>query len=150
MTFLLLIPLVFANGVGNEVRKESGNYYVEFGIDPKESIANELTTMSFSIHQKDGIPIATDNVWLRISKGNDILVSSSNFRITTEGPMYFTYAFPKKGNYEIEISTKINNENVKANFDVNIEGINYLFVYLTIALFVGIIIGYFLKKKNYL
>ena len=150
IVLLITIILVIANGVGIPVRKEVGNYYIEFGIEPAPKI-REKAIISFSVHLQNGTPIAIDDFFVRISKGDRILFATTDFAISKEGPMFVTYEFPEQGNYDIDISAIFNGDKIQASFPVQVSGRKYfLFIYIIIALLSGLIICYVLKTKKLL
>jgi len=147
IVFLITIILAIANGVGIPVRKEVGNYYVEFGIEPAPKI-REKAIMSFSVHLQNGTPVAINNFFVRISEGDRILFASTDFKIEKEGPIFLTFEFPKQGSYDIDVAGIINDKRIETSFPVQVSGTRYLLITLIFVLLVGILIGYFMQKKH--
>lgn len=144
---LSAIAFVTANGVGNEIEKIVNGFSFEFGIDPKIPIANEKTTMSLSVHNAStGKALRVEDLWIRISKANEILFTSSDFRITEYGPMFFGYIFKESGNYTIDFSFKQDSKNIDANFNVDVEGSNQNLLKNIAALIVIFVFGYITAK----
>ena len=145
--FFTIINIAIANGVGNEVQKTVKGYYFEFGIDPKEPKANEKAYMSLSFHNASTAkPIKIDNLWVRISKGNEILFTSGDFRIKQEGPLYFGYIFKESGNYAIDFSFKNGNKDVGTYFNVNVKKEDKLIFKELAVLVATFILGYLTSK----
>ena len=145
--FFAIINIAIANGVGNEIKKTVGGFYFEFGIDPKEPKANEKVYMSLSFHNASTAkPIKIDNLWVRISKGNEILFTSGDFRIKQEGPLYFGYIFKESGNYAIDFSFKNGNKDITSNFNVNVKKDNTIIFKVLVALIIVSILGYLIYK----
>ncbi len=151
LVFLFTISLAIANGAGNEIKKAVNGFSFEFGIEPKEPKADERAIMSLSIHNSSTKePLNTGNLWIRISKGNEILFTSNDFRIKADGPMFFGYTFKESGVYAIDVSAKYDGKDVKTNFTVNVKGSgNFIFkslIILVIAFALGYATAKFLNK----
>ena len=141
--FFFTISTVIANGAGNYIDKTVGGFLFEFGREPKEPIANERVIMSLSVHNSSTKePLDIESLWIRISKGNEILFTSGDFRIKKEGPLFFGYAFKESGNYAIDFSFKQDGRNVKTDFNVSIKK-DYTAIFgISIALILAFIFGY--------
>lgn len=120
--FFFTISMVMANGAGNYIDKIVNGFLFEFGIEPKEPKVDERTIMSLSIHNAlTGEALKIDDLWIRISKGNKILFTSSDFRIKSTGPMFFGYMFKESGTYSIDFSAKYKGKDVKTSFTVSVK-----------------------------
>ncbi len=159
-TFIFIIFVMFiigntiANGVGNEISKTVNGLVFEFGIDPKEPRVNELTTMSLLIHNETtGNLIETNDLWIRISKGDKIFFSSLDLRLKKETPLYMNYIFTESGEYTIDISARYNGRYIMTTFTVDIKdknvGIKYLLIFIAIFILGYIVWRRFYKKERF-
>ena len=143
IAFICLVTIVLANGVGNEIKKTVDGFSFEFGIDPKEPKANEKAIMSLSVHNTStGEALKIEDLWIRTSKGNEILFTSNDFKISESGPMFFGYTFKESGEYDIDFSAKHDSKDVRANFIVNIKSNNKVVFKNSIVLIILFIFGF--------
>ena len=151
--FLFTIGLAIANGAGNYVEKTINGFLFEFGIEPQEPKADQRAIMSLSVHNSSTKePLNIEKLWIRISKGNEILFTSNDFRIRADGPMFFGYTFKESGDYVIDASAKYGGKDIKTNFTVNIKGSSKLILTGIIIFIISFIMGYgtsiFLQKRK--
>lgn len=145
LTLIMFTQYSVANGAGNEQRKQAGDLVFEFGIENKIPIANELVTMSLSVHNaitNEGLEM--DKIWIRISKGNTVWFSSPDFKTRTNGPLYLTYAFPEPGKYNIDVST--DNRPGKVTFEILVKE-NNTFILPALLVLTALATGYFLRSS---
>jgi len=138
---LVLIPSVFAHHIGNEVEREVDGFIFEFGSHQLKPTTSEKNIMTFSFYNSTKTPLETDNLWIRISKGNTIFFSSTDFSFKTNGPVTLTYLFTKPGNYTIDLSTKDENKTLKTSFPVEVVEEQSFFIYILPFVFILIIIS---------
>ncbi len=123
LIFLLFFSLsIFGNGVGNYQEKEANGFVFEFGIEPNFVIEKQKIPMSISVHEKQsGKAIETENFWIRISKGEEIVFSSTDLKTKATGPIMFVYAFPEEGLYAIDFGFNDGQgKQVSAGFEVSV------------------------------
>ena len=122
VALILMVPIISANGAGNYIQKTVNGFLFEFGIEPKEPKADERVIMSLSVHNSSAKePLDIESLWIRITKGNEILFTSGDFRIKKEGPLFFGYVFKESGTYTIDFSAKHKGKDVKTSFPVSVE-----------------------------
>ena len=122
ITLILTVPIALGNGAGNYVQKTANGLLFEFGMEPKEPKADERVIMSLSVHNSSTKePLDIESLWIRITKGNEILFTSGDFRIKKEGPLFFGYMFKESGTYTIDFSAKHKGKDVKTSFPVSVE-----------------------------
>ncbi len=120
--FFFTIGTVIANGAGNYINKTVDGFLFEFGREPKEPTANGRVVMSLSVHNSSTKePFDIESLWIRISKGNNVLFTSGDFRITAKGPMFFVYTFKESGTYAIDFSAQYKGKDVKTSFTVPVK-----------------------------
>ena len=120
--FLFTISVVIANGAGNYIDKTVNGFLFEFGMEPKEPKADERAIMSLSIHNSSTKePLNIEKLWIRISKGDEILFTSNDFRIKADGPLFFGYMFKESGTYAIDFSAQYKGKDVKTSFTVPVK-----------------------------
>lgn len=145
--FVYLVSLAFANGAGNEITKIVNGFSFEFGMENKELKANDKAIMSLIIHNATtGEILEIENLWIRISKGDEILFTASDFKTRKDGGIFFGYTFKESGNYTIDFSFKQDNKNINTDFNVGVKGSNQNLLKNTAALIAMFILGYLTAK----
>lgn len=148
---LLEISLLFANGVGNAIIQESDGFVFELGKDPAQPMARERTIFSLSIHSAiPNEPIEAEGVWIKISKGDQIFFSSSDFRLQRDGPIFFVLSFPDEGDYSVQVSLDYENKKIESKFPVKVEGasaVNPHLPFLALLAALGFVVYWLLAKK---
>ena len=152
LMFLFMISSVSAHLDAGE-DKVIDDYIVDFGYSPAELESYSPVTFAFNLVDKDTEePIDIDAVWVRISSKE--VVFAGTFQ-AVDGNVALTYAFPKRGEYEITARFIDNGETiVETDFNVSVaKNKKYLQKKIngTIgAVIVGFILGMFYFKKKWL
>lgn len=107
ITFLTLAistsGLVYAHGGGGGQDKVVGNYLIDMGYNPEEPAAGQNTQFTLSLLNNETKEIFDfENVWVRISKGNEVLFASTLERIELDIAS-FLYTFTEPGAYETTV-----------------------------------------------
>lgn len=97
-----IAPLsVFAH-LNSEALKDNG-YQFEIGQFPAEQpLSGKSTFFAIRFELENGNAVNNGEAWIRISKGDEILFSSSDF-VTDDATIDFEYMFPDQGEYELTI-----------------------------------------------
>jgi hypothetical protein len=150
---LILVSTVSAHlDAGQDV--VVNGYLIDFGYDPASPIIDGRTVMLFNLlNASTNESIYPDHVWVRISKGDNIMFSGQ-FRPAV-GSTTFTYTFSEPGKYDID-ATFYGNETVlvQKTLNIDIRGTSairgtYAFAYYgIIILLLIIIIILFLKRRK--
>lgn len=145
--FIYLVSLALANGAGNEITKIVNGFSFEFGMENKELKTNEKAIMSLIIHNATtGEILEIEGLWIRISKGNEIFFTASDFKTRKDGGIFFSYTFKESGNYTIDFSFKHDNKNIGANFNVDIKTNNKNLFRNLLVLIAAFVFGYLTAK----
>lgn len=145
--FIYLVSLALANGAGNEVEKIANGFSFEFGMDKKELKTNEKAIMSLIIHNKTtGEILEIEELWIRISRDDEILFAASDFKTRKDGGIFFGYTFKESGNYTIDFSFKDGNKDIKADFNITIKRNNKIIFKEAIVLAIIFILGFITAK----
>ena len=141
---ILLSTLVFAHG--NAIEQKVGDHIVELGIEGE----NQDLTIVASLEDKQGNRIGGVETFLRISKGNEIILATSHLVTDQQGQAHLTHHFEKPGTYEVDITFSAE-EKVSAKFPIEIKGESNFqygkYIYLLLALILGFFLGK-TKPKN--
>ncbi len=149
--FFLLLPISYANGVGNPVEQQVANYTFEFGIDPRQPLAGEHVVMSFAIQQENSSVLS--HYYVRIAKQDSIMFATTDLEPNEEGIAYMSFAFPKAGDYEILVSA-LDKQKPQTMFIVHVRPSNYFSKSFIASGVMGIAIGFIIaflilrKPKN--
>lgn len=146
--FLFFLVLLFsfivdAHLEGESVETKNYRYEIAFSEDPE---INKNSFIAVYIENSKGERISGEKVWLRISKGDEVLFSSTEFTSDYSGAITLSYKFKEYGNHTIDVS--VNGEKASYEFlvenDITMKDVSSFFI---IVLIIFVLIGYTLLRK---
>lgn len=100
---------------------EEGGYRVELGRVPENLVVGENVAFSVSMENLEGQRISSTKAWVRLSLGDSILFSSTDF-ITDDGTIDFSATFMEPGEHEMltRVVDIVNSKEVTVTFKVRV------------------------------
>ncbi|OHB22347.1 MAG: hypothetical protein A3J67_01890 [Parcubacteria group bacterium RIFCSPHIGHO2_02_FULL_48_10b] len=157
--WFVVAGIAFGHGFGQTLEKAVGEYAIDVDYDVEALVAGELVRFNLNIWNEDRTEqVAFDDVWARIAPQAGGISFAGSFSRPQVGSAGFSYAFPRPGAYDLsvrfqkggeqiveEVSLPLTVGEVKAregggSTDVVVGGI--------LGLLVGVLIGFFLKKRS--
>ena len=109
----------YAHLEGEAIEKDG--YRIELGQVPQSAVAGENVTFSLSMENLEGERISDIKAWVRLSLGDLILFSSTDF-ITDKGTIDFSATFMEPGDHEMltRVVDIVNAKEVTVTFKVKV------------------------------
>lgn len=149
LLFLIILINLFSSyaHVGGEEKIIDG-YKIEFVQQPEQAVVGISKLVFLLENATNNEGISNIEGWVRISKGDEILFSSSHFTSDEFGAISVSYNFLSPGDYEAKIEFRPEEKKINTDFAIEIEGktqssgINRLvFIFV-----IGIVIGFLANK----
>ncbi len=117
--FILLIStLSYAHLEGEAIKTK--DYRFEFAFANAPNI-NSDNAIIIKIENSEGTALSNSSVWVRISKDDKLLFSSSNFLTDDSGAIIMAYKFSEYGNYDLDVSLNKDSNKETANYKFQIK-----------------------------
>jgi hypothetical protein len=158
--FVLLSIVVpvhsFAHGNGASFESEVSGYKVDIGYDPSKIEALENERFDFELYDSKEEEVKFDYVWVNISLG-DKTIYAGGIHNAEIGGAGMTMVFPEGGDYVLSVRYQKADKSLaetKIPFSVSSvatgekkDSSNNSFLLIFLALVLGAVIGFVLKKK---
>lgn len=120
---LAIPPLAGANGLDYTlIEKASGRYLFEVATDKEVVVEKELTHISIAVHDAQTKEPVEARLWVRIADAETIHFTTTQLVLGQRGPAFFSYRFPQKGAYQIDVAVAEEGGNVGIQFPLEVKG----------------------------
>lgn len=125
LVILLFIipPLAGSNGLDHIlIEKGSGKYLFEVATESKVVVEKELTGISIAVHDVQTKEPVEARLWVRIADAETIHFTTTQLVLGQKGPAFFSFRFPEKGTYQIDVAVAEEGRNVGIQFPLEVKG----------------------------